>query len=443
MEELLRSTDAGPSSAKILRTVLTLAAVLAVTAGLGLLGFSFWQKQKTGQEVTLTYWGLFEPPAVFDQVIADFVKENPKLKITYQQQDLKFYRERLQAALAKGEGPDIFRFHQSWMPMFKNYLSLIPSTVYTPAGFEETFYPSAKQTLLAQGHYAGIPLMYEGLALFYNEDLFRSAGVTPPRTWDELRQAASRLTVRDTQGKIRTAGAALGETGNIDHWSDILALMLVQNGADLSNPASSLAADALAYYSLFSRTDRVWDETLPSSTYAFASGMLAMYFGPSWRIFDIKSLNPQLNFKVVSVPQLPGADIGWSTYWVEGVSKNSPSQESAWKFLQYLSTREVLEKLYQAESALRGFGEIYSRADMADLLQAHPYAGAYLTDAPKAVSGYLCSNTSDGDTGINSQMIKYYADAVNAVNKGADPISALQTTAQGVAQVLRQYGLVK
>lgn len=435
------SESVSPRNTKI-KPILAGLAILVLLAGLALLSFSLWQKRKIGGgPVTLTYWGLFEPAAVLQQVIADYEKVNPKVKIKYSQEDLRDYRERLQAALGRGEGPDIFRIHQSWVPMLGSYLSLLPSVVYEPTAFAKDFYPSAKETLQFHGSLVAIPLMTDGLALFYNEDLFRAIGASPPKTWDELRQAALNLTVRDEQGKIRTAGVALGTTANVDHWSDILALMMLQNGVNLADPTSPLAADALSYFTLFTKVDRVWDQFLPSSTYSFATGSLAMYFGPSWRVFDIKAINPSLNFKIIPVPQLPGTNITWASYWAEAVSKNSTNQGEAWKFLKYLSSKEVLERVYQTESNQRLFGEPYPRQDMADLLKTQPYVGAFIEQALSAKNWYLSSNTQDN--GLNQQMIKYYEDAVNAVNQGQDSAASLATTAQGVAQVLIKYGLIK
>lgn len=426
------------------KLALIFLAGLAILAGIILfLAPGGKKKPSSGGETAITYWGLFEPTEVFRQVIADYEQDHPGVKINYAMQDVKYYRERLQAALARGEGPDIFRFHQTWVPMLGENLSPLPTSVYSAAEFEQIFYPSAKETLKYRGNYVGVPLMFEGLALFYNEDLFRAAGVAPPQTWDQLREAAVKLTVRDSQGKIRTAGAALGTTTNVDHWSDILGLMMLQNGASLANPSSSLGVDALSFFALFTTVDRVWDETLPSSTYAFATEMLAMYFGPSWRIFEIKELNPDLNFKVIPVPQLPNGQIAWASFWAEGVSQSSAHQEEAWVFLDYLSSPETLERLYQAQAALRGFGEAYPRVDMADKLKTQPYVAPYIEQAPYAQSWYLASRTADGETGINSRIIKYFEDAVNAVNQGGDPATALQTTAQGVAQVLRQYNLTQ
>ena len=116
------------------------------------------------------------------------------------------------------------------------------------------------------------------------------------------------------------------------------------NGADLRNPTNKLAADALLFYTLTSRSDRVWDETLPNSTQAFASEKVAMYFAPSWRINDLKAINPNLDFGVLPVPQLPNSTITWASYWVEGVSASSENQQAAWQFLKFISQKESLEK---------------------------------------------------------------------------------------------------
>ncbi len=441
---------------------------LAAALLLGLIGLIitiFLQKGTGRSKAVINYWGIFEPSSVFQQVIADYEKAHPNVKINYSQEDLKTYRERLQAALARNEGPDIFRMHQTWVPMLGNYLSPLPSTVYDAASFEKTFYPSAKESLRYQGRYVAIPLEFDGLALFYNEDLFRSTSKAPPRTWVELRKTACELTVKDQGGKIVTAGVALGTAGNVDGWSDILGLMMLQNGADLGNPAYCQAEsgsavsgeevcfgrDTLSFYSSFAGSQAcqntgveagpVWNDLMPNSTYAFATGKLAMYFGPSWRVFEIKELNPNLNFKIVPVPQLEGKNTAWASFWVEGVAKNSKFQPEAWEFLQYLSSKEVLQKLYQTESALRLFGEPYPRVEMAEMLKGQPLVGAFIEQAPNAKSWYISSRT--GDNGLNDQIIKYYEDAVNGVNQGQDPLSALKTAGQGVAQVLRQYGIIR
>lgn len=423
-----------------LKKILPLLGGLIFVAILGLLVFKIiLPKVQKPQEVTLNYWGLWETENIMSGVLADWQKIHPNIKINYSRQSPKEYRERLQSALARNEGPDIFRFHISWVPMLKNELAPVPPEVMTSSQLESSFYPVVKENLKVGTGFLGLPLEVDTLALFINNQIFKAAGKNPPASWDELRKLAMELTTKNSEGKIQTAGVALGTTNNVEHWSDILGLMMLQNGANLGNPSGQLAEDALTFYTIFNTTDRVWDETMPNSTLAFATGKVAMYLGFSWDVFEIKNLNSKLDFQVVSVPQLPGTDLSWASFWVEGVSKKSKNAVVAWEFMKFLSAPATMEKLYQAESQIRLFGEPYSRSEMASLLTNNQWVAPFVNQASKAKTWYLCSRTFDN--GINDRMIKYFEDAVNAVNLGKTAKEALVTTSQGVSQLLSQYGV--
>jgi multiple sugar transport system substrate-binding protein len=402
----------------------------------------------SGSPLEITWWGLWEDNVNVTPLISEYEATHPNIKINYVKQSPQDYRERLTSALAKGAGPDIFRFHNSWVPMFRNDLDLLPAAVMNPADYAKTFYPIASSDLTNGTGIVGLPLEYDGITLFINEDIFNKAGKSPPATWDELRSLAKELTVVDDRGTITQSGVALGRTENVDHWPEILALMMIQNGVDMTNPVGVQAEGALTFYTLFSSSDGVWDATLPSSTQAFAGGKLAMYLAPSWRAFEISLSNPGLKYRTVPVPQLPKSnpsqqDITYATYWAEGVWAKSTNKAAAWDFLKYLSTESSLQKLYQAQSKTRSFGEPYPRVDMASLLTSHPIVGSIVTQAPGARSWYLASRTFDGPTGINTQMSTYFKDAINGVVDGKMTAQkALETAAAGVQQVLTQYRLL-
>lgn len=396
----------------------------------------------------ITWWGLWEDESVVGPLIQEYQQQNPKVKITYLKQSQQDYRERLTNSLAKGTGPDIFRFHNSWVPMFKNELDILPSSVMSAAEYSQTFYPIAASDLTYGTGIVGIPLMYEGLALFVNEDIFSASGKAIPGTWDELRTVAREMTVKDEAGGIVQAGVALGRTENVDHWPEILGLMMLQNGVRLSTPTGKLAEDAITFFTIFSSTDGIWDATLPPSTQAFAAGKVAMYIGPSWRAFEIKQQNPNLNFKTVKVPQLAKTnpsepDVSYATYWADGVWARSVNKTEAWNFLKFMSQKEALQKMYLNSTRTRLFGEPYPRVDMASLLVDDPIVSGVIAGALDAQSWYLASRTFDGPTGINTQINKYFEDAINAVNEGTPVTKALETVAAGVNQVLSQYGLVR
>lgn len=401
------------------------------------------------KKVTLKYWGLWEPEVVMKAVITDYQKLHPNVTIEYRRMSPQNFRETVTTRLAEGAGPDIFRYHNTWLPMLRNDLSPVPANVMTVNTIDNTFYPIVQKDLKIGGQYYGLPLEIDTLGLYINSDILEAAGATPPTTWEDFKTLARELTVKDpTTGRIQTAGAALGTTNNVEHWSDILGLMLLQNGTDMTKvdntilpDGSNAGVDALDYYVSFAKGEnRVWDETLDNSMLSFAQGKLAMFFGPHWEAFEIKALNPSLNFVVVPVPQLSGGKVNWATYWVEGVSRKSPNQTEAWEFLKYLVQKETLQKLYSEASRVRLFGEPYSRVDMADLIKDDPIAGPFVRQASELTSWYLSSRTYDA--GINDKMIQYFTNAVNGVYKEtATTKGALTTATTGINTILSQYGL--
>ncbi len=399
-------------------------------------------KPTTDKQTTITYWGLWEPTEVLSQVISDFEKSNPQYKIDYRKQSHRDYRERLQTAIASGNGPDIFRFHASWTPMLQGELSPMPSSVMSDAEYKKVFYPIAAQQLAVKGRIVGIPLMYDGLALFYNVDILKTANAEPPQNWAELRSLADALTSpseKSARGSapLQRSGLAIGNAENVEHFSDILGLLILQNGGDLANPNSPEVRDALLFYTNFIKEDMVWSDALPSSTVAFARGDTAMMLAPSWRAHDVKNLNPNLEFGIAPAPKLADIRLGWATYWAEGVNVKSKNQDGAWAFLKYLSTADVLKKMYADAAQVRSFGEIYPRQDMAAELNDDPIVSQFLVDAPTADAWYLSSYTHDN--GINDQLIKYYKDAVNGILAGQTVDDVIEALEAGTTQVLRQY----
>ncbi len=416
----------------------------------------FNSKPKAPPLITLNYWGLWEDKDIIQPILDEYKKNHSNITINYIKQDPKLYRERLKAAIDKGEGPDIFRFHNTWVPMFKNYLSVLPKTAYSDAEFEKTFFPVVTFDLKVGNNFYGLPLMIDGLLLFYNEDILKGANVAVPVTWVDVQNALPKLTVKE-KGKIVTAGIAMGTAENVEHFSDILGLMLLQNGTILSKSMFSCADSAtttcgtetLTYYRKIAESpNNSWDETLDNSIVAFAAGKVAMIFAPSWEAPAIKILNPNINFKTAKVPQLPCdkppcTTVNWASYWVEGVSGKSKNQKEAWEFLKFLSDQNTMKKLYELQVKSRNlFGEPYSRVDLAASLSDNPYLAPLMAQAPTMKSFYIASRTNDGETGLNSTLIVYLKNAVNSLTTGTSPETALKTADEGFKQVYTRFGLV-
>ena len=455
---VVKSENSGVSRKLIPFLLLLLIVLLGIGVGLWL-----W-KNKAGSTafgdtpsdtVTLTYWGLWEPNNIMQPLFDEFQAQNPNIKIDYKLQSPSEYRERLATFLSKNEeAPDIFRIHNTWVPMFKQFLSSVPASVFSAADFESAFFPAAKNDLRLGNNYVAIPLMYDGLAMYVNDDLLAQGGKAVPQLWTDLRKTAVELSACDSEDgrcssgkKILVAGTAMGTADNVDHWQEILTTLMLQNNVNLNSPTAALAEEPLKFYTVFNSEDHIWDSTLPNSTTMFTNGKLVFYFAPSWRIFEIKQFAPNLKFSVYPMPQL-ALDISrgekpvtLATYWAEAVNKKSTKTVAAWKLVKFLSNKETLMKMYQTASVARGFGEIYPYKDMLETLKTAPLVGPFASSAESARTWYLASNTFDGAGGINSRLSTYFADAINSINQGGSSAEAIKTLSLGINQVLSKYGL--
>jgi multiple sugar transport system substrate-binding protein len=314
----------------------------------------------------------------------------------------------------------------------------------TKAQFDNTFYKVHQTDLAIDNKYYGIPLMIDGLVLVYNEGLLKKAGINnPPTTWIDVYDYIGKLTVKNSNDTIITSGFALGTASNIEHFSDILALFITQNGVEINNLQSPDAAAALESYRKFAeKPDAFWDETMPNSLNAFIQEKVAMIFVPSWEILTIKAANPQLRIKVAPVPQVPETNIvSISSYWVEGVSKYSKNQGAAWQFLKYLSEKETMTKLFEQQSKSRLFGAPYSRKDLGSILASNEYLGPVIKQATDGeyVTVPMISRTYDN--GLNDEIVKYFETAVDQTIQGVSYSQAMNTAAEGVKQVFTKYNI--
>lgn len=421
--------------AKILIALFFVIALILVVTKVILPRFGGEQNGK----VNLVYWGLWEDSRTMKPIIDEFQRENPNVSIEYSKYDISQYRLTLDTRLRKGTGPDIFRFHNSWYPMFSDLLLPLSNDVVTKNDFNKNFYPVVQKDLIKNGAIYGIPLEIDTLALYVNNDLLSAAGVDPPSTWEEFTDRARLITVKDESGKIKTAGAAIGTWDNIDHAPDILSLLFLQNGVDFSDFSKQPenAAGALDFYTSFALgEDKIWDNTLDSSARLFASGNLGMYFGYSWDYFTIKAINPNLNFSIVPVPQLPGQKINMASYWSEGVSLKSKHPKEALLFMKFLAKKETAEKKYTEEAKTRLFGEPYARKDLAGKLKEAP-AAVFVDQANSASSSFFVGSTFD--EGLNNDANGYLSEAVIAILNNTSSQTAFETLSNGISQVLGNY----
>ncbi|MFE7412996.1 ABC transporter substrate-binding protein [Streptomyces laurentii] len=188
------------------------------------------------------------------------------------------------------------------------------------------------------GKVYGLAPYVSTVALFYNKDMLAEAGVAVPRTWDELRAAAARLTRPGRYGMAVDANATFEGT-----WQFLP--FLWSNGGDESKLDTPEAARAL----------RLWVDLVKSGSMStsvlnwnqadvhdqFAAGRTAMMINGPWRIPALKA-DEKLKWGVAPVPvpragQPPVTPLGGEV-WTVPRSDSTARQKKAARVLGCLNT---------------------------------------------------------------------------------------------------------
>lgn len=430
---------------KLPKIALLVATLLLVLSGLGFVLMQFIGGGTTGTVGTkgeITWWGVTYDQEIIAPLIEEYKGSHPDVTITYVKQSPTDYRERLTSALASGKGPDIFELHNTWPAMFRNDLATLPPSVMSPDEYKGTFYPVMVSDMTTAKGIVGIPLYYDAITLYVNEDLFSVALKSPPKTWIDMQalaDPATGLTQKERNGTIIQSAVSLGTTDNVEYWPEILGLMMYQNKASFTSFESQPSKDTFAFYQYFGKTTGNWDSTLPKSTEAFAKQKTAMILAPASSAYEIIQQAPSLHFKTYPLPQLPkenpnDVDFAYATYWTQSVWTKSASKDVAWEFLKFMASGQTLQKINQNLKTASKPQKAYPIAAYNQQFANDPILGSVVLLAPVAKSWYLADKTNDGATGINTQLKAAFTKAV-ATNP--DP----KTAQTDVIKILTQYGI--
>lgn len=393
----------------------------------------------------IIYWGLWEPEGVMEDVLQEFESQNPGVTVEYSQQPFSTYESRIytrleEATTSSQPAPDVFRIHNTWLPKFRKYLSPLPSNIMSPQEYKEKFYPTAVEDFTGKdGKIYAIPWEIDGLAVFYNKDMFAEANIAKvPEDWDTFFEVAQKLTKRDTAGNITQAGVAFGTSRNIQHSAEIVSFLLLQNNITIIDDTrtkvtlnTTKAQEVISTYTNFaSGKNSTWSSTSDNDLQLFQQGKLAMMLAPSWRVFDVINMNPKINFDTAPLPQLKANDqeIYYSTYWGDTVSNKASNQALAWKFVKFLSEKEQQLKLYSASSKIRAFGEPYSLVELNDKMKNGKYVDSIAKMAPYMRSWQM------GDESFVKSTINQAITRI--VENGMDVSSALKQAETAINEKL-------
>lgn len=301
-----------------------------------------------GEEVTLTVWA-WEP--TLSAVVPEFEKANPNIKVDLQNVGgAADTYTKIDNVLAAGTGiPDIAQIEYYALAQYAIPGHLTDLTEMGAADLKDQYTPGTWNavSLADSGSVYALPMDSGPMALFYNEDTFKKAGInTPPATWDEYYEAAK---------KIRALGDEYYITSDNGDAGMATSMMWLAGGQPFTvegdQVSINLADEGVTAYADF--WQKMIDEDLLNKTVSgwsddwfrgLGDGTIASLITGAWMPANLIGSAPEAsgNFRVAPAPvatagETANSENGGSSL---AIMAKSDKQEAAYKFLEFMSVGE-------------------------------------------------------------------------------------------------------
>ena len=325
----------------------------------------------------------------------EFESKNPNTKINIQVIGWNDYWTMLEAAATGGSLPDTFWMHSNEIHRYGSNGMLLSLNDYIknsevvdlknfPEGLNEIYNINDNQ-------YA-IPKDFDTIGLWYNKKMFDEAQIPYPDetwNWDKLYEVSKKLTKAD--------GSQFGVLAPL-HNQEGYYNFVYQNGGDIitddkkSGYDNPITIEAMNYYFNLSKeglSPKIFNDKERAE--ALQNGQAAMGFFGSWNLGSFA--DNEYMAKNFDVTVLPSSNDGKRATIFNGlgnaISAKTEHPEEAWKWVEYLSSKEGQEKqgeLGIAIPAYNGADDIWAKnnttfntkafVDMLDYAKIRPYSNS-------------------------------------------------------------------
>lgn len=393
-------------------------------------------------QVTLTYWSWLPTIDQSEEMIAEFEKQNPDIKIDYTRTEQDDYFEKLQVAMASGTGPDLFglttgAMKDQYAPFAEDITGLADE--YWDGWKDQISETAVEQCTTEDGTVVGMPLLVAGMTdLLYNQTLMEECGIEKvPTTYEELKDAAAKA---KEKGYVCVAAGAADDWVNSDWFVQVSnefekgAVYEAEKG-ERSWTDQCFVDTMNAWQKLFN--DGIFEEgalgvaTYPDARdqYFFARKSLFLLTG-SWHLGPTSPSNDEIqgteiaNKKdTIGMCVFPSMTEDGTIYGTSGVdimmavNKDCKEKEAAMKFVEFMSNGDGQQYWVNQLQGAPVSKDITYTGEVDGELQQQSIdeVNSYVSDA----AGSRKLSNSEVETAIQVAM--------QNVAAGADPAEELKT----------------
>ncbi|MBB6734184.1 ABC transporter substrate-binding protein [Cohnella zeiphila] len=404
--------------------------------------------EKSNEPITLrmTVWGAPEEVAAYKVAIAKFEKKYPNITVNLQHIPTD-YDTKLTTMVAGNDEPDVAQMESASIayPLaeqgkFYNLQDFLSSD---PEIKQDDLVPNITYSL-EPGNVIGLGPGPETFALFYNEDIFKDAGLTPPPskaseawTWDEFVEVAKKLTI-DSKGRNASDPSFdpknIKQYGvNIGTWWGNYSNFVYSNGGDfvsedgktfaLNQPAAVEAiqkmADLINVYHV--APSPVQAKNIPATNIALQTKKVAMAIDGQWATAGLAQSKVHFNVGVLPVMKEPMTTVVSGMF---SIFKSTKHPKEAWELEKALLDPDAAIDLLTAGTWMPSYKSWYTDptllAKWTENLDSRP------SGYKDAVVDILLNDSHQTPTGY----VKNFNKIMDIVNPALDKVWLGQQSAQ-------------
>jgi multiple sugar transport system substrate-binding protein len=347
-----------------------------------------------GKEV-VKFWAMGREGEVVAELIPEFERLNPGIRVDLQQIPWSAAHEKLLTAFAGRVTPDIAQLGSSWVPELVALGALEPIDKFAAASEavqSQDYFTGIWGGNVIGGRTWGVPWYADTRLLFYRSDLLRQAGYSRvPDNWADWLNAMRAIKQR---GAARDYAIFLP----INEYEPLLAFGLQQpepllrDGGRYGNFQSAGFVRASEFYlDMFHEglAPRATNTQISNIHDEFAKGHFAFIITGPWNIGEFKRRLPadrQEDWMTAPLPGPTGPGLSIAGGSSLGVFARSQNKAAAWKLIEYLSQPQVQLRFFELTGDLPPRRSAWA----APILAGDRYAVAFReqlerTEAPPAV----------------------------------------------------------
>ena len=343
----------------------------------------------TSEPETIRFWAMGREGEVIAQLLPEFERANPGLRVEVQQVPWSAAHEKLLTAFAADALPDLCQLGNTWVPELDalDALAELDSRVADSRVVDPLdYFPGIWDTNVVGGRLRGIPWYVDTRVLFYRSDLLAKAGFDkPPRTWGEWERALA---------AVKKVAGPYAILLPLNEFEPLLAMglqqhepLLIDDGrrGNFSSPDFRRALDFYARMFRKGWAPALSDAAISNVWTEFGRGYFSFYISGPWNIEEFKRRLPperQRDWMTAPLPgpEGPGASTAGGSSLV--IFRSSRHARAAWRLIEYLSEPAVQVRFHALSGNLPPrrtpwtdphlAGDVYARAFRDQLERARP-----------------------------------------------------------------------